>query len=370
MRILIFNWKDIKHPRHGGAEVLTHELAKRFVQHGHNVTMFVTSYLNCRDKEVTDGVEIIRSKPIAISLPYSPTHFIRSFLFYQAHKNMFDIVIDELHGIPFFTPFYVKKKKIFLVCEVAQDIWDRMFSFPINVFGKFIEKWYISFYKNIPVFTISPSTKDDLLRLGIAGKDITILPMGINRVDIPKIKKEKFPTFIFVGRLNRMKGVIDAIDAFALFVKKYPQAKLWIVGRGEDTFITQLVDLIKQKNIEKNIQLFGFVDQKKKFELMSRAHAILVPSIREGFGLIVPEANSVGTPAIVYNVPGLKDTVKDWVNGLITKENSARGLCEAMELIISKKEKYDKMLILAKKESENYNWDNTAKVALQVLEKI
>jgi len=368
MRILILNWKDIRHPQHGGAEILTHEMAKRFVKKGHSVTLFTTSFPLGKELEIIDGVVIIRAKHIGIPLPYNPTHFLRSFLFYKQHmQGKVDIVIDELHGIPFFTPLYVKEKIFFLVCEVAQNIWDTMFPFPFNALGRMVERIYFSLYKQVQTLTISPSTKKDLLQVGIPEKNITILPMGIERVSISLQKKEQDPTFIFVGRMNKMKGVEDAIKAFSLYVKKFPTSKLWLVGSGEEKYVDYLRKLIIRLNIDKSASFFGYISESEKYKLLARAHAILVPSVREGFGLIVPEANSVGTPAIVYDSAGLRDTVKTGLNGIIVRENSPYGLFLAMQELLKVEKKYQQMVSIAKKESKNYNWDNTAEDALNFI---
>lgn len=360
MNILILNWKDIKNPLKGGAEILTHEIAKGLVENGHNVTLFVPSFAGCKEREVIDGISIVRSKRIGFSLPYNPTHFLRAMVFYFFHKNNFDIIIDELHGIPYFTPLYIKQRIFFLVCEVAGDIWDRTFRFPFNKLGRLIERWYFSLYKSKEVFTISPSTKSDLIKVGIPSDSITIIPMGIKRATTKNnYQKEKNPTYIFVGRMSKMKGIEDAIIAVSIIIIRYPLAKLWIIGDGDLRYRAYLQNKVKQLNINDNIIFFGFVSEEKKYEFMARAHAILVPSLREGFGLIVPEANSVGTPAIVYDSPGLRDIVKNGENGFISTKNTPAALAE---ILLKNQKKLFIMSALAKKISALYNWSNTLKI--------
>ena len=128
-----------------------------------------------------------------------------------------------------------------------------------------------------------------------------------------------------------------------------------------------MVSLKKLAENEKiKVIFWHHVSQEKKFELMQRAQAIVVPSIREGFGLIVPEAGSVGTPAIVYDVHGLRDTVSNNINGIKVSE-SAENLAKGIEKLFDDKKKYQAMCLAAKKRSLQYNWDNTAKKALTVI---
>ena len=100
MNILIFNWRDPKNPKSGGAEIVTFEHAKRWVARGHKVWWFTSSFKGALSHEVIEDVHIIR-KGSELS-----TFFLAS-LFYLTSPITFDVVIDEIHGVPFFTPLYV-----------------------------------------------------------------------------------------------------------------------------------------------------------------------------------------------------------------------------------------------------------------------
>lgn len=365
MKILILNWRDIKNPFSGGAEVLTHEMAKRWVKMGHQVIMFSSKFPNSKKRENIDKVTIHRGgSPNILSLRI-PVHLAAYFFYKKNLQGKIDVVVDEIHGMPFFTPLFVKEKKCVLICEVAKEIWDKMFPFPLNIVGRLVEKFYFLLYKNTHFLTISDSTKKDLLKEGIKNSNITVLPMGFNSVKVRGVK-EKNPTILFVGRLNPTKGVEDAIKAFIVASKKIKNLKLWIIGRGETNFVMKLKNLTEKNNVVKNVKFFGFVSEKEKFTAMSKAHVLVVPSLKEGFGLIVPEAGSVGTPAIVYDVNGLRDIVKDKVSGLKVKRNY-RKLAEGIIAIFKDKKLYTKLRINARKASGFYNWNNTARVAIKLL---
>jgi hypothetical protein len=119
MTILILNWKDIKHPHAGGAEMLTHELAKRLVAKGHNVFLFVSHFTGGKHKEVIDGISIIREGKPDLRAFHNSVHY-KAYNYYQKHfKGKIDVVIDEPHGMPFFSKFYVREKVIALVCGIS-----------------------------------------------------------------------------------------------------------------------------------------------------------------------------------------------------------------------------------------------------------
>lgn len=368
MNILILNWRDIKNPKGGGAEVLTHEMAKRWVKKGNNVTQFSERFIKSKKEEIIDGVRIMRSGSADIRSLAIPVH-VAAFFWYQKQKRgMFDAVIDEIHGIPFFTPWYVREKKVAFICEVADRIWDVAFPFPINTIGSMIERSYFQFYRDIPFLTISPSTKKELLLMGVYESSITILPMGLS---IPKkvinYPKEKYPTLLFVARLTRAKGTDDAITIVDRIKKDVPNVRLWIVGQGEERYTQYLRQRVDALGLRSNVQFFGFVNQDKKFELMSKAQMLIVPSFKEGWGLTVPEAGYMGTPAVAYDVEGLRDTVKHQGSGILTDpapENMSR---EVLRLMKNSK-LYKKLQNGAQKLSQTYSWDLTAKIALSAIE--
>lgn len=368
MNILILNWRDIRNPNSGGAEILTQEMAKRWVLWGHEVTQFSSYFEGAKPEEIIDGVKFIRKgNPDARSLLNS-VHFL-AFLFFLKHKSSFDVVMDEIHGIPFFTPLYVVNKKVALICEVAGKIWDANFSFPFNILGKVVESNYFRFYKNIPFLTISPSTEKDLIRLGVCKENITVLPMGISIPGkLPSLAKEKCPTIIFVGRLIKAKGVEDAIEVCRILKEDFPNIKLWIIGRGEILYENELKEKIKLLGLSRHVDFFGFVSQEEKFEALQKAHMLLAPSIKEGFGLTVPEAGLVGTPTIAYNVEGLNDIIINMENGILV-DSSPDSMATQIKKMFNEKRLYKRLQDGAYKYAKSLSWDETAKKALALFEK-
>jgi len=363
MKILILSWRDIKHPYGGGAELLSHEMAKRWADCGHEVTHFSASFPGAKSSEVIDGITYLRAGG------WYNVH-IKAFLrIITGRFDGFDVIVDEVHGIPFFSKLYSKTPVICLACEVAKEIWDQMYPFPLNIIGKMMEKIYLFLYRDVKFLTISDSTKGDLVANGIKSKNITILPMGFTYSLPDKLpSKNKTPTLIFLGRLAKSKGVPDAIKAFSFIQKKFPKARLLVVGRGVLEYESFLHEMVKKLGLEKQILFKGFVGEEEKFNLLSQSHLILVPSVREGWGLIVPEANLVGTPAIVYNVPGLRDVTKNNRNGVVVKAGSPKSLADAAIKLLSADKEYQQLSKSSQAYAKSLSWDDTAKAGFDVLE--
>ncbi len=363
MRILILNWRDIRNPMSGGAEVLTDALAKQLVQRGHPVTLFTSSFPDASAEENIDGVTVIRRGQ------WWNVQIWAFFYYTFSFHNPIDVIIDEVHWFPFFSVLYARKKTVLLVCEVARRFFFRLFPFPLAFVGRTIEKFYFFLNRSVPVLAISPSTKHDLIEEGIDEANIIVLPMGLT---VPKrIKhhpKDTTTTLLFVGRLHSLKGVVDAIEAFALIRHDLSSVKLWIVGAGTASYVETLRKRIKLLKLINHVQLLGYLQEKDKFERYQKAHLLIVPSFHEGWGLVVAEAASQGTPAVAYNTAGLRDVIVDGVTGVLVKSNTPGSLATtAVELLKNKKE-YRLLQQAGMQRAKEMSWDKTATSALAVLQ--
>src|SRR3989304_5272814 len=289
MNILILSWRGPGHPNEGGAEIVTHEHAKAWVKAGHNVTLFTSSYIGCKKGESIDGVEIIRSGRQVFGVQIS------AFFWYRFGKHRkFDIIVDEFHGIPFFTPLYVKTKILGFIHEVALEVWKvNEFPKPYNIIpaylGPNIEPLIFKLYKKIDFLTVSSSTKEDLIGFGIKKNKITVISNGISRSRKKYLgKREK--VVIYLGALSHDKGIEDALKTFSEIKRKDEDWKFWVVGKSSPIFVLTLKNFCRKLNIYKETSFFGFVSDQKKFELLSKAFVMINPSIYEGWGLVNVEA--------------------------------------------------------------------------------
>lgn len=159
--------------------------------------------------------------------------------------------------------------------------------------------------------------------------------------------------------MGRAKLPDHVMEAFTYIRKRMPDAKLWMVGDGK-----------MRKKLEENkpydVTFFGYVEGNKKHELMSRAHAILVPGVREGWGLVVTEANAMGTPAIGYNVHGLRDSIRDGETGLLCEPNPEAMAGKAFELLGDNTLR-EKLSRNALAWAGEFNWDRSAEEFLKAV---
>ena len=350
--ILWLNWRDITNPESGGAEVLTHEIAKRLVSRwNYEITLFTSYFLNSFEQEYIDGIKIVRQGG-----KYSVYRNAQKY--YKKNQSNFDLVIDEINVKPFLTPKFVNGNKpiLALIHQISPEQFLLELPFPLSYIGRYyLEKKWLSYYKNIPTLTVSNSSRKDLEALGFS--NVCIIPQGLSVKPRENLgQKETSPTVVFIGRLKKHKLPQHALLAFSLIKKKLPSAKLWVIGDG------YLRRKLETKFRVEDVTFFGHVDSEMKYYLLSRAHLVMVPAIREGWGLVVTESNAMGTPVIAYDVPGLRDSVRDGHTGIVVKENSPEGLSSsAINLLLNHSilEKYSSNCLSY---SKQFSWDISAGV--------
>ena len=364
MKIAIFNWRDPWDPKSGGAERVTLKHAGGWVKAGHDVTWICGIYSKAKKAQTKDGIHYFRSG-------FSQTLFLRAWwIYWHKFQGDFDIVIDQVHGLPMFAPLWAKKSRVIvLIHEVAKEIWSEMFPFPIAQVGRFIENSIFPIiYKNEKIWVDCDSVSLDLQKLGFAQKNITVIACAI---DIPpKVVGNKEPvlTCIFVARLVKMKGIEFAIQTFAKIRQQDPQAKLWIVGEGSSSYVAGLKMRIKSLRLRGGVKFWGRVSEMKKYELLRKSHFLIHTSIREGFGLTVLEAESQKTPTACFKVSALQDLVIDQYNGLIVPFPDTDKLADTILETYSNPIKYAEMRKKAFQHGKLYNWGKFTKMSLEMLE--
>ena len=362
MNILIFNWRDIKNPEAGGAEVFTHEIARRLVEKKHHLTVLTSGFKGCAGEEIVDGVKIIRRGN-------KFTTYIACAIYYLNHlANDFEVIIDEINGnFPWFIPLYARNKPLVIALR-HQIEFDGFGEYQSSVLAhevnpitghllNYFELFYLLLYRALGVkfLTVSKSSKAALMKLGFKPEMVKVLynSVGFKPLnDVPM--KEPNPVIIYVGRLTKAKRVDHAIRAYDLIRAKHPNTALWIVGQGY--FRDQL-----EKMAGNGVTFLGYVSEIKKRALLGKAWVLVYPSVREGFGISVIEANAMGTPCVAYDVPGLRDSVQNGSTGLLAKSGKVNSLAKEILKVLENEELRQRLSNNALQYSRTFSWDKTAR---------
>lgn len=320
MNILILNWRDTKNPQSGGAEIILYELAKRLAKKNHSVTWFCSSFSGAAKEESYDSIKIVRA-----GNKYSV--YWHAFLYYSSLKVEPDIVLDCINTICWQTPLYIpKEKRILYANQSAREVFFYEYPFLFALFCFFIEPLQYLSYSDTKTICYSNSIREDLVSFGIPYNKISVFSLGIDHARYTLGAKSKTPIFIYVGRFVKNKRIDVSVKAMQYVAKRYPETKLFLIGYGTEeknlrTLINNLklegnVFIVNKDNVflEKNAK-----DVKTKF--MQEAWGLLLLSAKEGWGMVVTEAAACGTPSIVADVSGLKDSVVNNETGIILSKN-------------------------------------------------
>jgi glycosyltransferase involved in cell wall biosynthesis len=361
LNILALNWRCVRHPQAGGAEINLFEQAKRWVSDGHRVTVFCADpgreHAQERD-EVVDGIEVVRRGGRFTVYAYAA-------VFLLLNSRRFDRVLDVANGIPFFAPLFSSRPVVLLVHHVHNQQWFAEFSPPAAAVGWFLERRVVPLlYKRRPVISVSPTTRDALVKTGVSGSQIRVV---YNGVEPPQRTAEAAHSaqcrIAYVGRIKRYKRLERLVRIIPALREEFPNVHLDIAGSGDAT--PAIEALVEELGVRDHVSVHGFVDDQKKGEILGGATVFATPSMHEGWGLSVIEANAHGCPAVAYDVPGLRAAIRHGETGLLAADNE--GFRRALSFFLGDPDARKRYSMAARRWADGFTWEASARETLEVL---
>jgi len=364
MKILVLNWQDIRHPLGGGAEIHLHGLFEPIARAGHEVTLLSCSFKGAKPVETVNGIRVIRK---------GGRYLFNFRLFFEylklIRRESFDVVVDDLNKIPFFTPLFVKLP---LVCIVHhffdRSIFKEIF-FPLALYVYLAEKLVPFIYRHSRFVLYSPSTAQELMEKGIAASQLEKVEICINQTVFRMTGEPKSPAPLigYFGRLKKYKSIDHLLHAFVIVKKEIDDAKLVIIGEGDAR--SGLQDLAARLGIGGDVSFTGFLTEEEIVRIIQQTHLIANTSSKEGWGLTVFEANACGVPVVASDVPGLRDSVRDGETGLLYEYGDIEQLAEKILLLMRDDRLRDRLAEHARAYATRFTWETSAQKMIQVLEK-
>jgi glycosyltransferase involved in cell wall biosynthesis len=360
MRLVMLSWRYLGHPQAGGAEIVTHEVLRRCVDAGWDVTCFTAEHDGAPREERVGGVRVIRD-----GAQWS-VH-ARAWRWLRGRLGSYDRVVEQINTLPFLTPLYVPRaKRRLLIHQLAREYWWRetrgLFRAGAPL-GYLLEPWQMRLYRSTPTITISDSSRSELEALGIPV--VKILPMAVYVEPVAALAPRTGPLRIAsVGRVTPAKFVEEAIEAFAIVQARVPEAQMDVMGSGDERYRQRLEQLSARLGLQ-NVVFHGRVDEDRKRELLEAAHVHVFTSHREGWGLTVTEAACVGTPSVGYDVPGVRDSIAD--PRLLAAERTPARLAERILSLNDDPALYDEVRTTAWERARELHWDRTAQAFMEAV---
>ncbi len=360
LRILALNWRGYRDPQAGGSEVNIFQQARRWAGQGHEVTVV------CADpgREYAEA-PVERADGITVRyMGNRVTVYLSALLFYWRHRRSFDCIVDVANGIPFFTPLLARVPGVLLVHHVHCKQWFTEFPYPLAAVGWFLESKVVPrVYRRWPVIAVSPTTRDALLKLGFGAPQVSVVYNGIDLpVAAPAVQPDGKHRIAYVGRIKRYKRLDRLVMAVAQLRREVPDIHLDLAGDGDAR--AEIEALVQRMHLEDCVSIHGRVDERKKAEILASATVFATPSLQEGWGLSVIEANAFGCPAVAFDVPGLSVAIRDGETGLLAGDEEA--FKEALATILNDPSTRSRLSEGARAWAAAFDWESTAMETLRV----
>ncbi|MEY9998036.1 glycosyltransferase involved in cell wall biosynthesis [Streptomyces sp. V4I8] len=301
-RIVFLARRDLANPAAGGSELLVDRLAQGLTASGHEVTLLCGGPAAHRDYRV-------------VSAGGDLTHFLRARRAFARQIGDCDLLVEVCNGMPYLAPLWHDGPTLCLVNHVHSDLWQLRYPGPLAPLGRRLEHWALAgaHRRNLTV-AMSGSTATALHAIGVDPDRIRIVHSGVEEPG-PLLPKSPQPLFVAVGRLVEYKR-IDLLLRLWNLVRPVTGGRLVIIGDGPER--TRL-----QAMAGDGVVFTGRVSEQTKHRLLCQAWLLLHPSLVEGWGLVITEAAARHTPAIGFDIPGLRDSITHQITGHLADGESS-----------------------------------------------
>lgn len=301
-RIVFLARRDLGNPAAGGSELLIDRIADGLAAHGHQVTLLCGGPAAYRDYRV-------------VSAGGDAGHFLRARRAFTRQVGDCDLLVEVCNGMPYLAPLWHPGPTLCFVNHVHTDLWSLRYPGPAARLGRRLEHWALagSHRRNLKV-AVSGSTARALADLGVRHDEIRVVHNGVEEPG-PLHAKDEEPLFLAMGRLVEYKR-IDLLLRLWERVRPVTGGRLVVVGDGPERARLEAT-------AGPAVTFTGHVSEAEKHRLLCQAWLLLHPSLVEGWGLVVTEAAVRGTPAVGFDIPGLRDSIDDGHTGLLARGESS-----------------------------------------------
>ncbi len=361
LRVLFLNWRDTRHPEGGGSEVYVENVARSLAAAGHDVTVFCAMYEGALERETVDGVHFVRGGTKLSVYPEAVRRVRRK------EFGHLDVIVDVQNGIPFMsravaggTPIVV------LVHHVHREQWPVVYDKVRARIGWWIESVVAPrLYRDCTYVAVSDRTATELSELGVDPQRITVIHNGIEQAPGLDVQRSETPHVVVVGRLVPHKRVEHVLRAAAALRRRHPDLRVSVVGDG--WWAGRLRRVADTLGVSDLVTFRGFVDEKTKHEIYGSAWVLALPSLKEGWGIVVMEAATHSVPTVAYRAAGgVTESIVDGQTGVLV-DGGVQDYTRALGDLLADRRAIDTMGAAARDRTQEFSWAATAKAFAAVL---
>jgi glycosyltransferase involved in cell wall biosynthesis len=282
-------------------------------------------------------------------------------------KNKIDCMIYPKNIIPL-THLFFRFKKYNIVHDLGH------FEKNLNAY-KFWDNLYMKSLMGLSckisdkILAVSEFTKNEIIKkLKIKNKKIIVISEAVednfkvikDQKKLEKIKKKyklKQPFIFYCGSISPRKNVLRMLKSFNKIKDEIPH-NFYLTGRAEWGGV-EFADYIEKNNLQKRVRKIGFVDEEDLPVLYNLADIFLFPSLYEGFGLPILEAQVCGCPVITSNISSMPEVAKN-DNAILVDPYNEKEISQAILKIVKNRDFKEKIIKKGQENVANFSWEKTA----------
>ena len=361
--LLAINFRDPKHPEAGGAELHLEHILSEAVRRGWRVTWLAAGFPGAAAVESVGGMCVVRRGNW-----WNFNLVVGGVLRREFSSPPPDLVVEDINKVPCLVPLWTRAPIAAIVPHLFGSTAFREASLPVALYVMALEALIPGVYRGSRFLAISDSTRDDLVRRGIAQDRVSVVHCGLDhlryRADSTVSRADR-PTVLFIGRLRRYKGVDVVMRALPHVLARVPGARLQVIGDGP--YLEELRRASARLGVEHAVEFLGFLPRAEKVRRLQEAWVLVQPSPKEGWGLTVVEAGACGTPVVAADSPGLRDSVRDGRTGLLVPYGDAQGLGAALSRVLEDGALRTRLGEQGIEWAARFTWEQCARASLDVL---
>jgi glycosyltransferase involved in cell wall biosynthesis len=361
--LLAINFRDPAHPEAGGAELHLEEVLLDAVRRGWRVTWLVSGFPGGAREAEHRGMRIVRRGNWWNFNLVVPGVLRREFA-----DPAPDLVVEDVNKAPCFTPWFTRAPVAVIVPHLFGTTAFLEASWPVAVYVVLLEKLIPAAYRRCPFLAISESTRDDLVVRGVPAADVGVVHCGMDHATWrhdPAVAKSSEPTIVFLGRLRRYKGVEWVMRTLPALRARVPGAQLEVVGDGP--FRATLEREAARLGVTDAVRFRGFLPRVETVRLLQQGWVLVQPSPKEGWGLTVIEAGACGTAVVAADSPGLRDSTRHDVTGLLVPYGDDARLAEALARVLTDAALRTRFETAGREWAARFTWPDCGRRSMDVL---
>ncbi len=356
LKILVVNWRDIKNPEAGGAEVHLHEIFGRIARGEDEVTVVTHAFAGAPPVETIDGMRVLRTGH-KFDFNFRVRPFVRRLL----AREEFDVIVEDLNKLPFFlnslngTPTCAVLHHFF-----GSSIWKETNPLFASYVGT--GEWLVrTRYRKLPFNVVSESTAGELIDAGFPPDNVSIVHNAVDHqlYSVDESVEKIHGQIVYLGRVKKYKGIEFILRALPAVRAEIPNATLVVVGGGDDH--DRLAKITRELGMTSHVRFTGMVDTETKIRILRESEVMVTPSPKEGWGVTTIEANACGTPVIASDVHGLRDAVRDGDTGVLFPYGDVPALTRALVRVLGDDVFRDDLRTHAIPWAARFKWDDSAR---------